>query len=188
MCCAATTLSDAEQALIDAYRDYSQRALVYDAVAQSLFGFVKGAATSNRLFHWLGISALIGAIDARPWAIYINARMLPGSQYSIGQFIGIGQCFAAALLFMALTGVGLILLPMLLRLLRRALPQQAQSAQQNLSQSERFLRLLKQSFLGPLRVLAVLIAIGQATRILFLRESDERVLGLLETLYVVLIV
>jgi len=184
----ATTLSGAEQALIGAYRDYSQRAEVYDAVAQSLFGFVKGAATSNRLFHWLGISALIGAIDAQPWAIDINARMLPGSQYSIGQFISVGQLVAAAALFLALTGVGLILLPVLLRLLRRAFPKQARSVQQDPSQSERFLRLLKQSFLGPLRVLVVLIAIGQATRILFLRESDERMLDVLASLYVVLIV
>ena len=184
----ATTLSDAEQALIGAYRDYSQRAEVYDAVAQSLFGFVKGAATSNRLFHWLGISALIGAIDAQPWAIDINARMLPGGDYSIGQLISVGQFFAATLLFLALTGVGLILLPMLLRLLRRALPQRAQSAQQDPTESERFLRLLEQSFLGPLRILLVLIAIAQATRILFLRESDERMLSLLDTLYVVLIV
>jgi len=184
----ATTLSDAEQALIGAYRDYSQRAEVYDAVAQSLLGFVKGAATSNRLFHWLGISALIGAIDAQPWAIDINAKMLPGSQYSIGQLISVGQLFAAAALFLALTGVGLILLPVLLRLLRRAFPKQARSVQQDPSQSERFVRLLKQSFLGPLRVLVVLIAIGQATRILFLRESDERMLGLLDSLYVVLIV
>ena len=111
-----TTLSSAEQALIGAYRDYSQRAEVYDAVAQSLFGFVKGAATSNRLLHWLGISALIGAIDAQPWAIDINARMLPGSDNSIGQLISVGQLLAAVLLFLALTGVGLILLPMLLRL------------------------------------------------------------------------
>jgi len=144
---APTTLSSAEQALVDAYRDYSQRAEVYDAVAQSLSGFVKGAATSNLLFHWLGISALIGAIDAQPWAIDINARMLPGSQYSIGQFISIGQLLAAVLLFLALIGVGLILLPMLSRLVRRALPKRAQSAQQDPSESERFVRLLEQSFL-----------------------------------------
>jgi small-conductance mechanosensitive channel len=92
------------------------------------------------------------------------------------------------LLFLALTGVGLILLPMLLRLLRRALPQRAQSAQQDPSESERFAGLLEQSFLGPLRVLLVLIAIAQATRILFLRESDERMLEVLDSLYVVLIV
>jgi hypothetical protein len=61
----ATTLSDAEQALIGAYQDYSQRAAVYDAVALSLSDFVKGAATSNRLLHWLGISTLIGTIDAQ---------------------------------------------------------------------------------------------------------------------------
>jgi MscS family membrane protein len=184
----ATTLSDAEQALIDAYHDYSQRAEVYDAVAQSLFGFVKGAATSNRLLHWLGISTLIGTIDAQPWAIDINARMLPGSDDSIGQLISVGQLLAAVLWFLALTGVGLILLPMLLRLLRRALPQRARRAQQDPTESERFFRLLKQSFLGPLRVLLVLIAIAQATRILFLRESDERMLSLIDSLYVVLIV
>ena len=184
----ATTLSDAEQALIGAYRDYSQRAEVYDAVAQSLFGFVKGAATSNLVFHWLGISALIGAIDAQPWAIDINARMLPGSQYSIGQLISVGQLFAAVALFLVLTGVGLILLPVLLRLVRRAFPKQARSAQQDPTESERFFRLLKQSFLGPLRFLLVLIAIGQTTRILFLRESDERILGVIASLYVVLVV
>jgi len=184
----SATLGDAEQALIDAYRDYNQRAEVYTAVAQSLFGFVKGAATSNWVFHWLGIRALIDAIDAQPWAIDINATMLPGSDSSIGQLISIGQFFAAALLFLALTGVGLILPPMLLRLLRRALPRRAQGAQGAPSESERFLRLIDQSFLAPLRLLVVLIAIGQATRILFLRESDERMLGLLDTLYVVLIV
>lgn len=183
----ATRLSDAEQALIDAYSDYSQRAAVYDAVAGSLFGLVKGAATSNRLFNWLGISALIGTVDAQPWAIDINAAMLPGGDDSIGRFISIGQVIAAALLFLAFTGVGLILLPMLPRFLRRALPRRARRAQQDPSESERFLRLLQQSFLGPLRVLLVLIAIAQATRILFLRESDERMLGLLDTLYVVLI-
>jgi small-conductance mechanosensitive channel len=183
-----TTLSSAEQALIDAYRDYSQRAEVYDAVAQSLFGFVKGAATSNRVLNWLGISALIGAIDSQPWAIDINASVMPGSQYSIGQLISVGQLFAAVLLFLALTGVGLILLPLLLRLLRRAFPKQARSAQADPSESERFVRLLEQSFSGPLRVLLVLIAIAQATRILFLRESDERVLDVLGSLYVVLIV
>ncbi|MBK1722603.1 mechanosensitive ion channel family protein [Thiocystis violacea] len=184
----STTLSSAEQGLIDAYRDYSQRAEVYDAVAQSLFGFVKGAATSNRLLNWLGISALIGAIDAQPWVIDINAKMMPGSQYSIGQFISVGQLVAAAVFFLALIGVGLILLPILPRLLRRALPQRARSAQQAPSESERFLRLLKQSFLGPLRVLLVLIAIAQTTRILFLRESDERMMEVLGSLYVVLIV
>jgi MscS family membrane protein len=183
-----TTLSSAEQALIDAYRDYSQRAEVYDAVAQSLFGFVKGAATSNRVLNWLGISALIGAIDSQPWAIDINASVMPGSQYSIGQLISVGQLFAAAALFLALTGVGLILLPVLLRLLRRAFPKQARSAHEDPSESERFLHLLEQSFLGPLRVLLVLIAIAQATRILFLRESDERILDVLGSLYVVLIV
>jgi small-conductance mechanosensitive channel len=185
---APAALSSAEQSLIDAYRDYSQRAEVYDAVAQSLLGFVKGAATSNRVLNWLGISALIGVIDMQPWAIDINATMLPGGDDSIGQFVTIGQFFAAALLFLALTGVGLILLPMLLRLLRRALPQRVQSAQEDPSESERFLRLLEQSFLGPLRVLLVLIAIAQATRILFLRESDERMLEVLDSLYVVLIV
>ncbi len=184
----ATTLSNAEQALIGAYHDYSQRAEVYDAVAQSLFGFVKGAATSNQLLHWLGISTLIGTIDAQPWAIDINARMLPGSDNSIGQLISVGQLVAAVLLFLALTGVGLILLPMLLRLLRRALPQRARSAQQDPTESERFLRLLEQSFLGPLRILLVLIAIAQATRILFLRESDERMLSVIDSLYVVLVV
>jgi small-conductance mechanosensitive channel len=184
----ATTLSDAEQALIDDYQVYIERAEVYDAVAQSLFGFVKGAATSNRLLHWLGISTLIGTVDAQPWAVDINARMLPDSEYSIGQFISIGQIFAAVLLFATLVGVGLILLPMLLRFLRRAFPRQARRAQHDPSESERFLRLLQQSFLGPMRVLLVLIAIAQATRILFLRESDERMLGLLDTLYVVLIV
>ncbi|MGB5835319.1 MAG: mechanosensitive ion channel family protein [Thiohalocapsa sp.] len=182
------TLSKAEQTLIVAYRDYSQRAEVYDAVAQSLFGFVKGAATSTRLLHWLGISTLIGAIDAQPWAIDLNARMLPGSDNSIGQLISVGQLLAAVLLFLALTGVGLILLPMLLRFLRRALPQRAQSAQQDPTESERFLRLLEQSFLGPLRILLVLIAIAQATRILFLRESDERIMSVIGSLYVVLIV
>ena len=182
----ATTLSDAEQALISAYQDYSLRAEVYDAVAQSLLGFVKGAAASNRLLHWLGISTLIGTIDAQPWAIDINDRMLPGSDDSIGQLISIGQ-LVAAVLFLALTGVALILLPMLLRLLRRAFPKQARRAQQDPSESERFLRLLQQSFLGPLRVLLVVIAGAQATRILFLRESDERMLSLLDTLYVVLI-
>lgn len=184
----ATTLSSAEQALIDAYRDYSQRAEVYDAVAQSLFGFVNGAATSNRLFRWLGISTLIGMIDAQPWAADINDRLLPGSDDSLGHLVSVGQMFAATLLFLALIGVGLILLPLLLRLLRRALPQRARSAQQDPSESERFLRLLRQSFLGPLRVLLVLIAIGQATRILFLRESDEIMLDVLASLYVVLIV
>jgi len=183
-----TTLSSAEQALIDAYRDYSQRAEVYDAVAQSLFGFVKGAARSNRVLDWVGISALIGAIDSQPWAIDINASVMPGSQYSIGQLISVGQLFAAAALFLALTGVGLILLPVLLRLLRRAFPKQARSAHEDPSESERFLHLLEQSFLGPLRVLLVLIAIAQATRILFLRESDERILDVLGSLYVVLIV
>jgi hypothetical protein len=64
--------------LISAYLDYTQRAEVYDAVAQSLFGFVKDAATSNRLLSWLGVSALIGFIDAQPWAANINAAMLPG--------------------------------------------------------------------------------------------------------------
>ena len=34
----------------------------------------------------------------------------------------------------------------------------------------------------------MLIAIGQATRILFLRESDERMLSVIDSLYVVLIV
>jgi len=71
--------------------------------------------------------------------------------------------------------------------LRRAFPKQARRAQQDPSESERFLRLLQQSFLGPLRVLLVVIAGAQATRILFLRESDERMLSLLDTLYVVLI-
>ncbi|MGA7982381.1 MAG: mechanosensitive ion channel family protein [Chromatiaceae bacterium] len=185
---APAALSSAEQSLIDAYRDYSQRAEVYDAVAQSLLGFVKGAATSNRVLNWLGISALIGVIDMQPWAIDINATMLPGGDYSIGQLISIGQFFAAALLFLALTGVGLILLPMLLRLLRRALPRRAQSAQEDPSESERLLRLLEESLLGPLRVLLVLVAIAQSTRILFLRESDERMLEVLGSLYVVLIV
>ena len=184
----ATALSSAEQALIGAYHDYSQRAEVYDAVAQSLLGFVKGAATSNRLLHWLGISTLIGTIDAQPWAIEINARMLPGSDNRVGQVLSVGQLLAAVLLFLALTGVGLILLPMLLRLLRRALPKRAQRAQQDPSESERFFRLLRQSFLGPLRILLVLIAIAQATRILFLRESDERMMGLIDSLYVVLVV
>lgn len=184
----STTLSSGEQVLIGAYRDYSQRAEVYDAVVQSLLGFVKGAATSNRLLHWLGISALIGAIDAQPWAIDINARMLPGSVSRIGQLTSVGQLFAAVILFLALTGIGLILLPMLLRPLRRALPQRPQSAQQDPTESERFFRLLEQSFLGPLRVLLVLIAIALATRILFLRESDERVLDVIDSLYVVLIV
>jgi small-conductance mechanosensitive channel len=184
----ATTLSDAEQALIDAYHDYRQRAEVYGTVGQSLFGFVKGAVTGNQLLRWLGISALIGAIDAQPWAIDINARMLPGSDDSIGRLISVGQLCAAVFLFLALTGVGLILLPMLLRLLRRALPQRAQRAQQGPTDSERFFRLLKQSFLGPLRVLLVLIAIAQATHILLLRESDERMLDMIDTLYVVLIV
>lgn len=183
----SATRSDTEQALIDAYRDYSQRAEVYDAVAQSLFSFVKNAATSNRLLQWLGISRLIGTIDAQPWAIDINARMLPDNRYSMGQLISIGQIFAAVLLFLALIGVGLILLPVLLRLLRRALPQRTQRAAQDRNDSERFFRLLQQSFLGPLRILLVLIAIAQATRILFLRESDERILNLIDSLYVVLI-
>jgi hypothetical protein len=64
--------------------------------------------------------------------------MLPGSDNSIGQFISVGQLVAAVVLFLALTGVGLILLPMLLRLLRRAWPHRAQSAQQDPSESERF--------------------------------------------------
>ncbi|MEJ2388357.1 MAG: hypothetical protein P8Y27_13945 [Chromatiaceae bacterium] len=42
---APNALSSAEQSLIDAYRHYSQRAEVYDAVTQSLYGFVKGQ-------HW----------------------------------------------------------------------------------------------------------------------------------------
>ena len=189
----ATTLSSAEQALIGAYQDYRQRAEVYDAVAQSLSGFVKGAATSNQLLHWLGISTLIGTIDTQPWAMDINASMLPGSDNSIGQRISVGQLCAAVLLFLAVTGVGLILLPMLLRLLRRvwprrALPQRAPGAQQDPTESERFLRLLEQSFLGPLRILLILIAIAQATRILFLRESGERLMSVIDSLYVVLVV
>ncbi|EIC20774.1 small-conductance mechanosensitive channel [Thiorhodovibrio frisius] len=189
----ASTPSNAEQTLISAYHDYSQRAEVYDAVAQSLFGFVKDAATSNQLLHWLGISTLIGTIDAQPWAIDLNASILPGTDNNIGQLISLGQIVAAAALFLALTGVGLILLPMLLRLLRRvwprrAAPQQAQSAQQAPTESERFLRLLEQSFLGPLRILLVLIAIAQATRILFLRVSGERIMSVIDSLYVVLVV
>ena len=69
-------------------------------------------------------------------------------------------------MFLGLTGLGLILLPMLLRLLRRAFPKEARRAEQDPSESARFFRLLKQSFLGPLRVLLVVIAIAQATRIL----------------------
>ncbi len=184
----STKLSDAEQTLIAVYRDYSQRAEVYGAVAQSLRGFVNGAATSNRLLHWLGISTLIGTIDAQPWAIDLNARMLPGSDDSIGQVISVGQLLAAVLLFLTLTGIGLILLPMLLRLVRRALPKRAQSTQQDPTEAERFLRLLEQSFLGPLRILLVLFAIAQATRILFLRESDERIISVIDSLYVVLVV
>ncbi len=53
----ATALSDAEQALIGAYRDYSQRAEVYDAVAQSLFGFVKSHALGNALTTKINIRA-----------------------------------------------------------------------------------------------------------------------------------
>lgn len=33
---------------------------------RTLFGFVKVAATSSRPTHWLGISALIGAVEAQP--------------------------------------------------------------------------------------------------------------------------
>ena len=189
----AATLSNAEQRLIGAYHDYTQRAEVYDAVAQSLFVFVKRAASTNQLSHGLGISRLIGTIDAQPWAKDLNARMLPGNDNSIGQLISVGQIVAAAALFLALTGVGLILLPMLLRLLRRvwprrASPHQAKSPQQAPTESERFLRLLGQSFLGPLRILLVLVAITQATRILFLRESGERIMSVIDSLYVVLIV
>jgi len=164
------------------------RAEVYDTVAQSLFAVVKGAAASNRLLQWLGISALMGTIDAQPWAVDINARMLPGSRHSIGQLISVGQLVAAVVLFLAFIGVGLILLPLLSRLLRWALPKRARRVQADPSQAERFVRLLEQSFYTPLRFLLVLIAIAQATRILFLRESDERVMSVIDSLYVVLIV
>jgi small-conductance mechanosensitive channel len=185
---ASANLTDAEQALVQAYLDYTQRAEVYDAVAQSLFGFVKDGATSNRLLSWLGVSALIGFIDDQPWAANVNAAMLPEGQTSIGQFISVGQVVAAVVLFLALTGIGLVLLPLLLRLLRRAWPHRAQSAQQDASESERFFRLLRQAFLAPLQALVVLIAVAQVLRILFLRESDVRLVGLLDSLYVVVIV
>jgi len=184
----AASLTDAEQALIQAYLDYRQRAEVYEAVAQSLFDFVKDGATSNRLLSWLGVSALIGFIDDQPWATNINATVLPDSETSIGQYISVGQVVAAAVLFLALTGVGLILLPLLLHLLRRALPHRAKSTQQDPTESERFFRLLRQAFLAPLQALVVLVAVAQVLRILFLRESDVRVMGVLDSLYVVLIV
>ncbi|WP_242469480.1 mechanosensitive ion channel family protein [Rhabdochromatium marinum] len=184
----ATAPNAAEQTLIDAYQDYNQRAQVFDTVAQSLFAFVKGSSTSNRFLHWLGISALIGAIDAQPWAMDINASLLPGRQASLGQFISVGQILVATLLFLAFLGIALVLLPLLLRLLRRAWSQGTRNAPADPSHTERFVRLLRQSFLAPLRVLLVLIAIAQASRILLLRESDERMLALLSSLYVVLIV
>lgn len=189
---AAAVRSPAEDLLIANYDTYTQRVNVYHAVLQSLQDLVKTGASGNRLLKWLGISGLIGAIDARPWVADVNRVLLPGGHYSLGLL------FAAAMVYLVFISIGL-LLPWLWRLLRRVLSRRAKvranamatipkGATKGAAEAERFLRLLQQSFQAPLRAVLLLVATALATRILFLREFDEGILVLLGSLYVLLIV
>lgn len=184
--------STAGHALITAYDTYDQRVEVYDSVKQSLRDFVMDAVRGNRLLRWFGISSLIGTIDSQPWAVDFNDTVLPGRIYSLGQFV------AAVVVFLMFSGVGLSLLPVLRRTLRRHLPasvgnrikQVAKGAVDgtNNDATERFMHLLQLSLERPLRALLLLFATAMATRVLFLRESDESMLEIIDVLYIVLIV
>jgi len=174
----ASQRSPDQAALLSAYNTYEQRSDSYNSVIVALQTFVTKAAGGDSLLRWLGVGALIDAVNALPGVADANAALFPT------RWLTLGQVIAAAVVFAVLIGVGLLLLPLLVR----AISHIASRSQSDTTERQRVARVLHGAVHGPLRILLLLFALGMAGHIFLLRKPDTGwvdALGILVVLVVV---
>jgi MscS family membrane protein len=175
-------------ALKSAYQGYEQRHGVYQDVVQALNQAVAGAVSENRLLGWLGIRGMIDAINAPTWVAAVNNALFASGRMNLGQIA------AAVTVFVVVASAGLLLIALTMRMLARRRAPAARSTdaeskdERAARKGQRFGNLLRLSFETPLKLLVLLAAADIGSRVLFLGESDQRVLAALSTLAVIVIV
>lgn len=167
-----------EVALVDAYDAYKQHTGAYDAVLASLQDLFAKAISGDPLLRWLNIGALIERVNALPGIADVNAALSASRRLTLGQVV------AAVVVFLALTGIGFLLLPLLVRRISRLLSRSRTCP----TEAQRLTQLLRLSFGRPLQVLLLLAALGLAGRILLLREPDAGLVTAFDLLVVLLVV
>jgi MscS family membrane protein len=158
----AAQRSPEQTALASAYSTYQQRADTYDAVLASLQDFIVKAAGGDTVLREIGVGRLIATVNDLDVISAANAALFPAGRMTLGQLM------AALVVFLVLLGLGLLLLPLVVRLLGRVLAGKKESR----TDTKRLTLVLHRASDAPLRVLVVLFALGMASRILLLRASD----------------
>lgn len=170
--------SATDLALMAAYQRYQARASTYDAVVKALQDYLIKAAGGDPLLRWIGVGDLIAAVDQWPGVPEVNAALFSGRHFTLGQIV------VALAVFALLTLLGLLVVPLVVRITSGLLARSKGSQ----GDSRRLTRLLKHAFAGPLRALVVLFALGMAGRILLLREPETGLVTLLGILVVIVVV
>ncbi len=174
----AAQRSPDEVALVDAYDAYQQHTGAYHAVLVSLQDLFTKAISGDPLLRWLNIGALIERVNTLPGIADVNAALSASRRLTLGQVV------AAVVVFLALTGIGFLLLPLLVRRISRPLSR----SRTRPTEAQRLTQLLRLSFGRPLQVLLLLFALGLAGRILLLREPDAGLVTVYDVLVVLLVV
>jgi small-conductance mechanosensitive channel len=174
----ASKRSPADAELAVAYATYKQRADAYNTMIGALEDFVIRAASGDPLLRWLGVGALVHAVNALPAIADLNAALFPSRRLSLGQVVGAG------LVFFAILAVGLLVWPLLVKGVGRLLTHLKKSP----AAAQRLTRLLRKAFDTPVRVFLFLVALGMAGRVLMFREPYIGLLTVLGILVVLVVV
>jgi len=174
----ASERSPEQAALLAAHKTYEQRSNSYNAVIASLQTFLSKAAGGERLLRWLHVGVAIDALNALPSIIDVNAALFPTG------WLTLGQVAAGVAVFTAVIGIGLLLLPLLVRTLGWVVSRLHPS----MAEEQRFTRMLQRSLDWPLRLLLLLFALNMAGRIVLLRAPDTGLVNVLAILVVLIVV
>jgi len=174
----ASERSPDQAALIAAHKTYEQRSNSYNAVIASLQTFLSKAAGGDRLLRGLGVGTAIDAVNALPGITDVNAELFPSGRLTLGQVA------TGIAVFAALIGIGLLLLPLLVR----ALGWMVSRVNQSMAEEQRFTKMLQKSLDWPLRVLLLLFTLNTAGRIVLLRAPDTGLVNALAILVVLIVV
>jgi MscS family membrane protein len=174
----ASERSPDQAALLAADKTYEQRSNSFNAVIASLQTFLSKAAGGDRLLRGLSVGTAIDAVNELPGITDVNAGLFPSGRLTLGQVV------AGVAVFAALIGIGLLLLPLLVR----ALGWMVSRLHQSMAEEQRFTRMLQKSLDWPLRVLLLLFALNTAGRIVLLRAPDTGLVNVLAILVVLIVV
>ena len=174
----ASQRSPDQAVLLSAYETYQRRSDSYNTLVAALQTFVTKAAGGDPLLRALGVGTLINALDTLPAVARVNAALFPSDRLTLGQVT------AAGAVFLVLAGIGLLLLPLMIRTIGRLVFRSKPATPQR----QRFTRMLHSSVHGPIKILLLLFALGMAVHILLLRKPDTGLVDGLGVLVVLVVV